>query len=137
MKLSIVTPLSVVVDADIRSLRAEDATGSFGILDGHAEFLTSLTISVVSWVTTAGQTRHCAVRGGVLTVTGGRDIMVATREAVAGDDLATLDQTVLARFRADIEEERTERVETTRLQLNAIRRLLGRLQPRQGQESFR
>ena len=62
------------------------------------------------------KTRHyCAVRRGVLSVDAGRDIAIATREAVTGDDLATLDQTVLGRFRADIEAERTERVESTRL----------------------
>ena len=46
---------------------------------------------------------------------------------VPGDDLATLDQTVLSRFRTDIETERTERVESTRLQLNAIRQIVSHL----------
>jgi F-type H+-transporting ATPase subunit epsilon len=137
MKLNIVTPLSVVVESDIRSLRAEDKSGSFGILTGHADFLTSLTVSVVSWTTLTGTAGYCAVRGGVLTVTNGRSIMIATREAVTGDDLATLDQIVLARFRSDIEEERTEHVEATRLQLNAVRQLIGRLKSREGQDSFR
>ena len=111
LRLRIVTPLSVVVDADgVRALRAEDASGGFGILPGYADFLTSLSIGVVSW-RGDDETRHfCAVRRGVLTVTGGREIAIATREAVAGDDLATLDQTVLARFRADTETERSERV---------------------------
>ncbi|TWC78335.1 ATP synthase delta/epsilon subunit-like protein [Rhizobium sp. SJZ105] len=49
MRLRIVTPLSVVVDEDIDSLRAEDASGSFGILAGHAPFLTALVVSIVSW----------------------------------------------------------------------------------------
>jgi F-type H+-transporting ATPase subunit epsilon len=62
-----------------------------------------------------------------LSVTGGREIAIATREAVTGDDLATLDETVLARFRADTETERAERVDSTRLQLNAIRRIVSHL----------
>ncbi len=49
MRLKIVTPLAVVVDEEIASLRAEDASGSFGVLPGHAPFLTALTISIVSW----------------------------------------------------------------------------------------
>ena len=130
MKLRIVTPLSVVVDEDgVAALRAEDSSGGFGILPGHADFLTSLAISVVSWKRSDASRRYCAVRRGVLTVAGGRDIAIATREAVAGDDLARLDQTVLARFRADIETERTEHVESTRLQLNAIRRIMRHLRP--------
>jgi F-type H+-transporting ATPase subunit epsilon len=50
MKLRIITPLDVVVDEDgVMALRAEDASGGFGILPRHADFLTSLTISVVGW----------------------------------------------------------------------------------------
>jgi len=50
MRLRIITPLFVVVDEDgVLALRAEDATGSFGILPRHADFLTRLAISVVSW----------------------------------------------------------------------------------------
>jgi len=128
MRLRITTPLSVVVDdGDVRALRADDATGSFGILPGHADFLTSLTIGVVSWRDADGMAHYCAVRRGVLSITGGQEIAIATREAVTGDDLATLDETVLARFRADTETERAERVDSTRLQLNAIRRIVGHL----------
>ena len=91
MRLRIVTPLSVVVDEDgVLALRAEDASGSFGILPRHADFLTSLAISVVSWESGDGTRHYCAVRRGVLSVTGGREIAIATREAVRGDDLATL-----------------------------------------------
>jgi F-type H+-transporting ATPase subunit epsilon len=128
MRLRIVTPLSVVIDEDgVLAVRAEDATGSFGILPRHADFLTSLAISVVSWES-SNRTRHyCAVHRGVLSVGSGYDIAVATREAMPGDNLVTLDQTVLARFRADIETERTEHVESTRLQLNAIRQIMSHL----------
>lgn len=128
MRLQIVTPLSVVVDEDIDSLRAEDASGSFGILSGHAPFLTALAVSIVSWRRNEKE-RFCAVRGGVITVGGDVAIAIATREAVAGDDLATLDTDVLARYLSDEDEERTEHVETVRLQLNAIRRMISRLRP--------
>jgi F-type H+-transporting ATPase subunit epsilon len=128
MRLRITTPLSVVVDADgVRALRADDSTGSFGIMAGHADFLTSLAIGVVSWRGGDGIPHYCAVRRGVLSVTGGQEIAIATREAVAGDHLATLDETVLARFRADTEAERAERVDSTRLQLNAIRQIVSHL----------
>jgi F-type H+-transporting ATPase subunit epsilon len=130
MRLRIVTPFLIVVDDDrVRALRAEDASGGFGVLPGHADFLTSLSISVVSWTSAGGAHRYCAVRRGVLSVTGGRDIAIATREAIPGDDFATLDETVLERFRAESESERQEHVETTRLQLVAIRQIMRRLRP--------
>jgi F-type H+-transporting ATPase subunit epsilon len=127
MRLRIVTPLSVVVDDDIDSLRAEDASGSFGILPGHAPFLTALAISIVSW-RKAQVDQFCAVRGGTMTVSDGAMVAIATREAVAGDDLATLDAQVLARFQSDAEEERVAHVDSVSLQLNAIRRMVSRLQ---------
>lgn len=36
MSLRILTPLAIIVDQPVRSLRAMDASGSFGILPGHA-----------------------------------------------------------------------------------------------------
>lgn len=128
MRLCIVTPLSVVVDTDgVTALRAEDASGGFGILPHHADFLTSLSISVVGWRCGDDARHYCAVRRGVLSVSGGADIVVATRQAIIGDDLATLEATVLARLRADIETERIEHIESTRLQLNAIRQIMRQL----------
>ena len=50
MRLLITTPTAVVIDEqDVVAVRAEDESGSFGILNGHADFLTALTVSVVSW----------------------------------------------------------------------------------------
>jgi F-type H+-transporting ATPase subunit epsilon len=136
MRLRIVTPLSVVVNEDIDSLRAEDTSGSFGILPGHAAFLTSLAISIVSW-RRAEREQFCAVRGGMLTVTDGTAVAITTREAVAGDDLTTLDSEVLARFRSDADAQRVDNVETVQLQMNAIRRMVGRLNPRADGGQFR
>ncbi len=132
MKLRIVTPLEVVVEADIDSLRAEDASGSFGVLPGHAPFLTALAISIVSW-RKGGHEGFCAVRGGAMTVAQGGAVSIATREAVAGDDLATLEDEVLGRFRTEADEERVAHVDTVQLQLNAIRRMVTRLRPDAGE----
>jgi F-type H+-transporting ATPase subunit epsilon len=133
MRLRIVAPLEVVLDEEgVRTLRAEDASGWFGIQPGHADFLTSLTISVVDWAGADGRRRYCAVRRGVLSVQGGREVTIATREAVAADVLATLEGEVLARFRAEIEAERQQHVESTRLQLAAIRQIMRHLRPERG-----
>jgi len=129
MKLRITTPLAILVEEDgIQALRAEDSSGGFGILPGHANFLTSLAISVVGWRGARGAQHYAAVRRGVLSVTAGQEIAITTREAVLGDDLATLDETVLARFRADIETQRSEHADSTRLQLTAIRQIMRHLQ---------
>lgn len=89
-------------------------------------FLIALAVSILSWKTT-GVERFCALRGAVLTVTDGNTVAIATREAVADDDLATLDAQVLTRFQSDADEERVEHVETMHLQLRVIRRMISRL----------
>ncbi len=130
MRLRITTPLSVVVDQDaVRIVSAEDASGGFGIQPRHEDFLTSLAVGVVSWEGAAGPRHYCAVRGGVLTVTGGREVAVTTREAIPGDDLATLEQAILDRFGADAEAERSGRIDSTKLQLRAIREIVRHLRP--------
>ena len=101
MRLSIATPLAIVVEADnVGHLRAEDETGAFGILAGHADFVTALSISVVSWKEKSGAEHHVAVRGGMLQVRDGVMINIATPEAVQGDDLRRLESEVLSGLRS-------------------------------------
>ena len=129
MRLRIVTPLAIVVDdGQVSSVRAEDASGSFGVLPGHADFLTGLSVGVLSWES-GGATHFCAVRGGVLSVATGNLLTIATREAEVGQDLATLADRVLSRYQAELEHERLAHVEDMRLQLNAIRQIMLHLRP--------
>jgi F-type H+-transporting ATPase subunit epsilon len=130
MNLTVTTPLAVVTKAEnVAHVRAEDDTGAFGILRGHADFLTALAISVVSWRDDRGAEHHIAVRGGMLAVSGGDTITVATREAVADDDLHRLETEVLASFQRRSEEEITARTDAQRLYLAAIRRIYCFLRP--------
>jgi F-type H+-transporting ATPase subunit epsilon len=130
MRLVITTPTEAVLDADdVVAVRAEDASGRFGILDGHADLLTALAVSVLSWRRRDGGEGHCAVRGGVLTVSGGERVSVATREAVVADDLDRLEHEVLARFRRNADEEATARAGSARLHLAAIKKILAYLRP--------
>ena len=130
MRLLVTTPLAVVADhADIVSVRAQDASGWFGVLPGHTDLLTVLLPSVLSWRHADGHRRHCAVRGGVLTVRGGRTVAVATRQAVPGENLDALGQAVLGRFHAELDAERAARVESLRLHMQAIRRIVQVLRP--------
>ncbi len=130
MKLSVATPLAIVVEAnDVAHLRAEDDTGAFGILPGHADFLTALSLSVATWRDQAGREHHVALRGGTLEVRGGDTIHVATREAVVDDDLSRLETEVLGSFRRRTEEEVKARSDAQRLYLAAIRQICRFLRP--------
>ena len=130
MRLLITTPTAIVVDeSNVSSVRAEDDSGSFGILRGHADLLTALNISIVSWHAADNRVRYCAVRRGVLSATGGTEVAIATREAIAGDDLDHLEAIVLDEFRERSETERASRTESLQLQMKAIRQIVRYLRP--------
>jgi F-type H+-transporting ATPase subunit epsilon len=111
------------------AVRAEDQSGSFGILPGHADLLTALAPSVVRWRTADGATHFCAVRGGVFTVSAGHNVAVACREGVLGDSLEELEAKVRAVRAQQTEADRKARVEQVRMHALAVRQLLRYLRP--------
>lgn len=124
MRLRITTPTAVVADVDdVRYVRAEDATGAFGIQPGHTEFVTVLAVSVLSYREASGAERHAALRGGVLRVSGGAAIDVATREATISDDLDVLHRALLAGYRRRAEAEAKARTRATQLNVALVRNL--------------
>ncbi|MDR3464715.1 MAG: F0F1 ATP synthase subunit epsilon [Xanthobacteraceae bacterium] len=135
MRLIISTPSSLVVDApDVVALRAEDETGGFGIMPGHADFLTALTICVVGFRRAGGEQGYCAVRGGTLLVSGGTAVDVATRDAMVSEDLDRLEHVVLDAYRTISETERAARLGSTQLHMKAIRQIINYLRPDRSDE---
>jgi F-type H+-transporting ATPase subunit epsilon len=132
LHLTITTPGQVLVDAaEIRALRAEDASGSFGILPGHTDLVTVLPASVVDWEDAAGQRHYCAQRGGVVSVTGGDRVSIACRQGTLGDDLTALATEVRRLRNAEQDIDRRARVEQMRLHAQAVRQLMRFLRPGQ------
>jgi F-type H+-transporting ATPase subunit epsilon len=130
LHLTVTTPAQILVASDnVVAVRAEDQSGSFGILPGHADLLTVLVPSVLRWRTADGAARFCAVRGGVFTVSSGRDVAVACREGVVGDSLDELQAKVRAVRAQELEADRKARVEQIRLHALAVRQLVRYLRP--------
>ena len=130
LHLTVTTPAQILVDSgDVVAVRAEDQSGSFGILPGHADLLTVLVPSVLRWRTADGTDRFCAVRGGVFTVSSGRDVAVACREGVISDSLDDLETKVSAVRAQETEADRKARVEQIRLHALAVRQLVRYLRP--------
>jgi F-type H+-transporting ATPase subunit epsilon len=133
VRLTVTTPLAIIIDAgDVAHLRAEDETGAFGILSGHADFLTALAVSVASWRDDSGAEHHLALRGGMLEVRDGDTIAIATTEAVPGDDLHHLEVEVLTRFRRQLADEQAARTDAQSLYLAAIRQIVRFLRAESG-----
>ncbi len=130
MRLTVATPLAIVLETEgVAHVRAEDASGAFGILPGHADFVTVLATSVVSWRDQRGNDHHIAVRGGVLKVQRGRSVAIDTREAVLGDDLQQLESDVLVVFKRRVAEEQVARADERRLYLAAVGQIIRYLRP--------
>lgn len=124
MRLRVATPSELVIDEqDVAYVRAEDATGAFGIQPRHTELVTALEVSVLSYRLGTGVERHVAVRGGLLRVRDGEVVEVATREAIAGEDLGALRHAVLAGFRSHAEAEAKARTRAAQLHVALVRNL--------------
>ena len=129
MRLIVTTPTMIALDeSPVRHVRAEDASGAFGIEPGHADFLTTLSICVVKWRNGGGE-HYLAARGGVLRVREGKVVEIATREAVVDDDLGHLRGEVLATMAEGIEAERSARSAVLSLEQAAIRQIYRYLRP--------
>ena len=126
MRLLIATPTEVIAEhADVVSVRAEDESGGFGILDHHADLLTALTVSVVGWRRSDGRQRYCAVRRGVLS---GTRPAARSRSPRARRSLATTSISLKAPcWRGSAPKpmpNAAERVATMRLHMQAIRQII-------------
>lgn len=124
MRLVVTTPTALVEDVDsLRHIRAEDETGAFGILPGHADFVTVLPVSVVTWRRADGIEAFVLVRGGVLTVQGGDRVQIAARGAYRADHLAGLGEDAIAALeRMDMSEDEA-RTSESRLHLATMRQI--------------
>jgi F-type H+-transporting ATPase subunit epsilon len=130
LHLTVTTPAKILVESDdVVEVRAEDQSGSFGILPGHADLLTVLLPSIVRWRTADGVTRFCAVRGGVFTVSSGCNVAVACREGVVGNALDDLEAKVGAVRAQQLQATRKAHVEQVRLHALAVRQLVRYLRP--------
>ena len=130
MKLVVTTPTEIALDEEpVRYVRAEDASGSFGIEPRHADLLTTLAICVVRWRDERNLEHYVAVRGGVLRVRDGKVVEIATREAVVSDDLAHLRGQVLSAMIRNLEVEQSARSGALRLEHAAIRQIYRYLRP--------
>jgi F-type H+-transporting ATPase subunit epsilon len=122
LSLEIMKPDGCLLRADIRSVRAVDASGSFGIFPGHEDFCTALAPSVLTYRDDAGAQHYVAVDGGVLLLENGH-ISIATREAVLSDDMDGVSVAVASLLRARRESEQAATVTFNKLVTELLEQL--------------
>jgi F-type H+-transporting ATPase subunit epsilon len=124
MKLKVLLPASVFIEADVTKVIAEAENGSFGILPRHIDFVAALVPGILSfeWADGRGE-EFAAVDEGIL-VKCGADVTVAIRKAVRSKDLGELRRMVEEEFKVLDEQEKRTRSILARLETDFVRRMV-------------
>jgi len=85
MKLEIVTPYKKVVDMEVEEVTATGKLGEFGVLPGHAPFLTSLRIGELAYKF-GGKVEHMALNWGYFEIRDDK-IIVLVESAEAAEEI--------------------------------------------------
>jgi F-type H+-transporting ATPase subunit epsilon len=112
-KLNIITPTGMFT-RDVRHVRLRDGTGFFGVMKGHADFLTVLVPSLCYYLDMDGREVFLAVDEGVFTVRDGVATL-ASREVFESEDAEKLSEIIESAF-----EKRRKSEETMREMLGDI-----------------
>jgi F-type H+-transporting ATPase subunit epsilon len=123
MRLKVLLPSEVLLDAAVTKVIAEAENGAFCLLPRHIDFVAALVPGLLSFETETGQEEFLAVDEGIL-VKCGAQVLVSTRQAVRGPDLGSLRQAIDEQFRAVDEQEKKARAAAARLEADLVRRFL-------------
>lgn len=121
MHLKLLLPNTVLVDAPIQKLVADAQNGSFGLLPRHVDFTTALRPGILVYQDDDGDEHYVGIDEGILVKCRG-DVLVSTRNAVVGTDLATLRETVRERYLELDEGEKLARSALARLEVGVVKR---------------
>ncbi len=123
MQLEIVTPLQISLHMPVRRIVAEGPDGSFGMLPHHIDFVSQVVPGILVYEDMQGQEHYAAVNSGTLVKCDDL-VRIATRSAILGENLDTLETRMKQEFRQQDEAEREARSALARLEAQMIRHFL-------------
>jgi F-type H+-transporting ATPase subunit epsilon len=121
LHLEIRTPVALVFEGPVETIRAEDLSGWFGIRPGRRDLAAVLSPGLLLFEQ-AGSERYVALAGGLLDLAGER-CRVMAREAVMSDRLEEIAEDVARHERAFADRSRSQRDVFDDLAREALRRL--------------
>jgi F-type H+-transporting ATPase subunit epsilon len=120
--LKILLPMRVFADfGGVKRIVAESGKGSFGIWPHRLDCVAVLAPGIFIYETESGGETYVAVDEGVLVKTG-LDVIVSVRNAIRGEHLETLRETVEREFLQLGVEERDLHASLARLESDFVRR---------------
>lgn len=123
MRLRVFTPSGAVLEDEAERIVVEAAEGSVGLLPRHVDYVAVLVPGILLYETPGGEERLLAVDQGLL-VKRGRRVDVSVRDAIPGEELASLRRAVRERFVSLDEREHASRRALAQLEARFIRRFL-------------
>jgi F-type H+-transporting ATPase subunit epsilon len=121
MRLKLLLPNEILIDEPVQKIIAKAHNGSFCLEPRHIDFVSALMPGLLMYISETGQEAFVAIDEGTL-VKCGDEVLISTYNAVIGNDLATLRDTVENRFVQMGESERIARSALARLEAGVIRR---------------
>ncbi|HEV8078565.1 MAG TPA: ATPase [Marinobacter sp.] len=121
MTITLRLPTRTLFEGRAQRLFATAANGAFGLLPNHSDFVTALVPSVLILTGEDNEEYFFGIDEGILMKTG-HQVDIAIRRGVRGDNLESLNDTVLASFVEVDEEERVSRSALSRLEAGIVRR---------------
>jgi F-type H+-transporting ATPase subunit epsilon len=122
MRLRILLPTEVLVDAEVTKVIAEAANGSFCLEPRHIDFVAGLVPGVLIFSTGPEDEQFVGLDEGVL-VKCGSEVLVSAWNRVRGHDLSHLRELVEESYLVLDEQERRARTALARLEAGTLRGL--------------
>jgi F-type H+-transporting ATPase subunit epsilon len=125
MKLKILLPFRIFAEkSGVLRIVAETREGSFGLLPHRLDCVAALVPGILIFETGDDGESYVAIDEGVLVKKGG-NVLVSARNAIAGEDLGLLRQTVDREFLNLDEQEQSVRLALAKMESAFIRRFVG------------
>ena len=122
MNLKILLPFRIFTEQKtVTRIVAETREGSFGLLPQRLDCVAALEAGILIYEQNGEDERYVALDEGVL-VKCGSNVLVSTRNAIAGTDLRQLRESVIREFLTLDEQEQSLRSVMTKLESSFVRR---------------
>ena len=122
LQLSLESATDRLEESAAVSFVGEDPSGQFGILPGHARFMTPRSAGLCRYRRQAGDWRYLGTTGGILYCADGT-LHIATRRFLTGDDPDRLSAELERQLAAEAEASRELRESLQQIEQGIVRRL--------------
>lgn len=121
MRLKVLSPSHILIDQEVKKVIAQGKNGFFCLEPRHVDFVSALSPGILQFTDDNNEEVFIAVDEGIL-VKCGTEVTVSAYNAVRGESLESLEETVELRFRQLDDAERSARSALAKLEAGVIRR---------------